>query len=235
MEKKTKDWYKDYYQKKGEDRNDLLTNPGVLFQYLAVEDSVISALKGATNLSREASRILDVGCGEGESLSRFLQLGFSPGNLYGIDVIEERIDEGRKKYPNLNFVCDDATSMPFESDMFDLTLESTMFIQLTDEGLSQRIADEMLRVTKPNGYLMLIDWRYGKPGNSSYLAVSKKRINKMFSVGLLSDIVCQSSGALVPPVGRAVSKYLPSAYFPLRAIFPFLGGLKTTLLKKRNT
>lgn len=234
IEKQTQDWYKDYYEKKGKDRNDLLANPEVLFQHLAFEVSVISALRRATNLNRETSRILDVECGSAGSLIKFLQLGFSPKNLYGIDVLQSRIDEGRIKYPNLNFICDDAASMPFESYLFDLVLESTMFVQIADEELSQRISKEMLRVTKINGYIMLIDWRYGKPGNSNYLALSNKRINKMFSVGSLSDVICQTSGALVPPVGRPVSKYLPSAYFLLRAIFPFLVGSKTTLLQKRD-
>ena len=123
--------------------------------------------------------------------------------------------------------------MTFESDMFDLVLESTMFVQITDEGLSQKISQEMLRVTKPGGYLMLIDWRYGKPGNSEYLAVSMKRINKIFSVGSLSDVICQTNGALVPPIGRVLSKYSPSIYFLLRTVFPFLVGSKTTLLQKR--
>ena len=109
-----------------------------------------------------------------------------------------------------------------------------MFVQLTDEGLSQRISEEMLRVTKPSGYVLLIDWRYGKPGNSNYLAVSMNRINKLFSVGSLSDVICQKKGALVPPLGRAVSKYLPSAYFLLRSMFPFLVASKATLLQKRK-
>jgi len=233
IEKETQDWYKEYYVKKGKDRHDLLTNHEVLFQHLAFEDSVISALRRATNLCRETSKILDVGCGGGGSLTRFLQLGFQPKNLYGIDLLQERIDEGVRKYPNLNLICDDAASMAYESDMFDLVLESTMFVQITDEGLSQKISQEMLRVTKPGGYLMLIDWRYSKPGNSNYLALSTKRIDKMFSVGSLSDVICKTNGALVPPVGRAISKYLPSTYFLLKTIFPFLVGSKTTLLQKR--
>jgi ubiquinone/menaquinone biosynthesis C-methylase UbiE len=234
LSQQTRDWYKEYYQKKGQDRNDLLTNPEVLFQHLAFEDAIISALRKATNLNRESSRILDVGCGGGGSLTRFIQLGFAPNNLYGIDIIKERIDEARGKYPNLHFVCDNAISMPYESNMFDLVMESTMFVQLTDEELSQKISQEMLRVTKPNGYILLIDWRYGKPRNKNYLAVSNKRITKLFSVGSLSDVVCQQKGALVPPVGRAISRYLPSAYFLLRAILPILVGSKVTLLKKRN-
>ncbi len=144
---KTRDWYKDYYQKKGQARNDLLTNPEVLFQYLAFESAVISVLRKATNLNRKSSKILDVGCGGGGSLLRFLQLGFTPENLYGIDILRERISDAQKNYPNLNFICDDAGSMPYESDMFDLVMESTMFVQLTDQELSQKIAQEMIRVT----------------------------------------------------------------------------------------
>jgi ubiquinone/menaquinone biosynthesis C-methylase UbiE len=231
---KTQNWYKDYYQKKGKDRNDLLSNPEVLFQYLAFEDSVFSALRKVTNLDRESSRILDVGCGGGTSLTRFLQLEFSPGNLYGIDIFKERIEEARKKYPNINFICDDASSLPFDSNMFDLTMEFTMFVQITDEVLSQRISEEMLRVTKPGGYILLVDWRYGKPRNSNYLAVSLKRIKKMFSVGSLSYIVCHQNGALIPPIGRTVSKHLPSVYFLLRSVFPFLVGSKSVLLRKRS-
>jgi SAM-dependent methyltransferase len=234
ISKETDDWYKDYYRSKGSDRNDLLTNPGVLFQYLAFEASVIGALRGAKNIDRAHSKILDVGCGDAGSLTRFLQLGFSPDHLHGIDVLEQRIDAGRKRYPNLHLICHDAASMPFESAMFDLVFESTMFVQITDESLAQKIADEMLRVTKPGGYLMLIDWRYGKPWNAAYLALSMRRIKRLFGVGSLSDIICQARGALLPPVGRTVSKYLPSAYFPLCALFPFLVGSKTTLLQKRG-
>jgi len=229
----TKTWYKNYYQKKGKDRNDLLTNPEVLFQYLAFESAIISALGRAENINRRSSKILDVGCGAGGSLARFMQLGFLSENLFGIDIIHERIDEAKHVYPNLNFICHDAVSMPFESDFFDIVLESTMFVQITDEKVSCSIAEEMLRVTKPGEYILLVDWRYGKPFNYSYLAVSKKRICRMFSVGSLSEIIFEGKGALVPPIGRAISKYLPSTYFLLQALFPFLVGLKVTLLRKK--
>ena len=234
VSQETQDWYKDYYQKKGQDRNDLLTNPEVLFQNFAFDDAIISALRKAENINRQSSKILDVGCGSGNSLAKFIQLDFPPDNLYGIDILEERVEEAHKKYPNLNLSYDDAASMTYDSDTFDLVMESTMFVQLTDEELSQRISQEMLRVTKPGGYILVIDWRYGKPGNKDYSAVSKERIRKLFSVGSLSDIVCQQNGALVPPLGRAISRYLPSVYFLLRSVIPILVGSKATLLKKRG-
>jgi len=233
--KATNEWYANYYLSQGLDRNDLLSNPEVLFQYLAFEDSVINALRKAKHLisNRSTSKILDVGCGFGGSLARFLLLSFSPENLYGIDILEDRIISGQVKYPSLSLMTGDATKIPFDSEIFDLTLESTMFVQITDEKLSQSISKEMLRVTKPGGYLMLIDWRYGKPNNSDYLAVSRTRINKMFEVGSSCNVICQTNGPLLPPVGRKLSKYLPSSYFLLRATFPFLVGAKTTLLQKR--
>lgn len=169
----------------------------------------------------------------GGSISKFLQLGFAPKNLYGIDIIEERIDQGKNKYPNIHFTCDDASRMPYESNMFNLCLSSTMFVQITDENLAQRIADEMLRVTKKMGYILLIDWRYSKPWDSHYLGLSKKRMTKLFSVGIVTNIISQTNGAMVPQIGRFVSKYLPMFYFLLKSIFPFLVGQQCTLLQKK--
>ena len=235
-QEKTRDWYKKYYQKKGVDRNDLLTNPEVLFQHLAFEKSVITALRTVIReRKKERMKILDVGCGGGGSLTRFLQLGFIPQNLYGIDIIEERIDEAKGKYPNMNFTCDDAAAMPYESDKFNLVVESTMFVQITDVKLAQQIAGEMLRVTKPLGYILVIDWRYSKPGNSTYLGVSQKRIKEMFSVGKHSKIICQTSGALIPPIGRLISKYLHSLYFLTAVLMPILVGQKSTLIQKTSS
>ena len=230
----TQDIYRKYYENVPEGRNDLLVNPEVLFQYLACEVSVLTVLKRA-KLDRESAKILDVGCGGGGSLTRFVQLGFHTHNLHGIDIMEERIEEAKKRYPNLRFTCDSATSMPYESNTFDLVLESTMFTQMTDEKMAHAIAEEMLRVTKPSGYLLLIDWRYSKPWDASYVGLPKKRLHKLFSVGPASRIVRQESGALIPPIGRRLSKYLPSAYFTVKAVFPFLVGQKATLLQKTAT
>jgi hypothetical protein len=72
------------------------------------------------------------------------------------------------------------------------------------------------------------DWRYGKPGNSTYRAVSNTRIRSLFPD---CPVVSQRSGALLPPVGRRLSKYAQWAYFPIRTFLPFLVGLRATLLR----
>lgn len=230
----TKDWYSTYYREKGADRNDVLRNPEVLYQHLAFHESVVRTLRAATDLDRATASVLDVGCGSCGSLVTFLQLGFLPNNLHGIDIIEERIAEGRARYSNLMLTCDNAAAMSFPSDSFDVVTESTMFVQLTDEVLATSIADEMIRVCKPGGYLLLIDWRYGKPGNRAYRALSRSRIDSLFRVGTASRFVCAYRGALVPPLGRFLSSRLPSFYFLVRALVPALAGSTTTLLQRTS-
>jgi len=230
----TRNWYRGYYQRKGQSRNDVLLDRGVLFQQFGFEASVTNSLRRA-ELDPKSAKLLDVGCGSGGSLPRFFQMGFSPRNMYGIDLLQERIEEARYKFPSVNFISGDAAAMPYTDGYFDLVLESTMFVQLTDTTLSRDIAAEMLRVTRPNGYLLLVDWRYTKPGNAQYLGLGNRRIKKLFDVGSRSRIVCQSKGALIPPVGRMLSKYASSLYFLAATILPPLVGQNCTLLQKHAT
>ena len=229
-QKQTVECFEDYYSAKGDDRNDPLRNPGVLFQNLAFEKSVVEALRKLKG-DKDSWRILDVGCGAGFSLLRLLSYGLEPERLYGVDISETRIARGRKRFPALNLMQGDATGMDYPPDSFDLVMESTVFIQLMDDSISQGIAGEMLRVVKPNGYIMLTDWRYsfGRPG---YKALSPHRIAQLFGVGTRTAVVCRSRGALIPPLGRALSRYFSSLYFPVCRLFPVLVGQVTVVLQK---
>ena len=136
----TRQWYTRYYNARGADRNDLLTNSGVLFQTLAFDKANIRAL-GRLDLDRSSARVFDVGCGSGSSLLLFVRLGFRPHHLAGIDLDPDRIDAARLTFPGADFRCGDATATDFEDESFDVTFESTMFVQMTDEALP-RIARE---------------------------------------------------------------------------------------------
>ena len=229
----TREWYKNYYQEKKDFRNSLLYNPEVLFQLFAFRSSIISALKsiGSDSLS---NKILDVGCGEGKNIYLFLELGFTPSNIYGVDILPEKIQVVKEKLPNINWICADASKMKFEDNKFDIVFESTMFIQLTNNNLSEKIAEEMIRVTKSGGYIILCDWRYSWLGNKNYNALTKKRIMKLFNVGTQMQVYRIHKGALIPPIGRFLSKYFSPLYFIISFLFPFLVGQTVTVLKKIN-
>ena len=162
----------------------------------------------------------------------FVRWGFSPSSLTGIDVNADRVARARQAVPGADIRTGDASRMEFADASFDLVFESTMFLQMTDETLASSIAKEMIRVTRPGGSIVLADWRYGKPRNPDFIAVSRERISRLFEVGKSTTITRTEHGALIPPVGRFLSRSLPGLYFAAQSLLPFLVGQVTTVLKK---
>ncbi len=62
--------------------------------------------------------------------------------------------------------------------------------------------------------------------------MSKRRVAELFDVGGSTSWVTRQRGALVPPVGRVLSKYAPWLYFLVKALLPPLVGQITTVLRK---
>jgi SAM-dependent methyltransferase len=224
--------YREYYEQHGADRNDLLRNPEVLFQTLAIDRANIAALRVA-DIDRQSARVLDVGCGSGASLLQFIRLGFDPRNLYGIDMSEERIAEARARLAGVSFKVADARFIPQSDASLDLVFESTMLGTLDDRDLLQAIASDMLRVTRPGGFIMLCDWRYSKQGSGVKTSINPPMIAKLFDVGGATEVVSRVRGALVPPLGRRLSRLAPSLYFLTQTLLPFTAGQVTTVLRKK--
>ncbi|HMA21977.1 MAG TPA: hypothetical protein VKO87_14300, partial [Gemmatimonadaceae bacterium] len=91
----------------------------------------------------------------------------------------------------------------------------------------------MMRVTRPGGYIMLADWRYSRKGSGVKTAISSKLVHRIFAVGSNTDVVARRRGALVPPLGRRLSRIAPALYFLVQAAMPPASGQVTTILKKR--
>lgn len=213
---------------------DSLRNPEVLLQVIASDISVFSVL-AELPLDMRAAQVLDVGCGSGASLVHFLRVGIPPQNVYGIDVLEERIHRAQAAYPGMHLACADAAHTDFPEGRFDLVTESTMFVQLTDDTVARQVAAEMIRVVRPGGYIVLVDWRYGMPGHSEFAPLSRSRLVRLFEVGTRTRLLRTAPGALIPPLGRWLSRHhLVGAYFALSAFAPFLVGQITTVLEKRS-
>ncbi|HEY8164947.1 MAG TPA: class I SAM-dependent methyltransferase [Gemmatimonadaceae bacterium] len=225
--------YKEYYEKHGRDRNDFLRNPEVTFQIFAIDRANIRALR-RLDLNPATAKVLDVGCGNGTSLFQFLRLGFRPENMSGVDTSEERIAAAKIELPSADFRCESAEAMSYESGIFDLVFESTLFMMLTSDGVASRVAKEMIRVTRPGGYVMLADWRYAEPRSKTHKAVSPKRIRALFDVGSATNVVARERGALIPPLGRFLSHRAPALYFVMQTVFPPAVGQVTTVLRKAN-
>jgi len=220
-------WYQEYYGRKGLNRNNLLHNPEVLFQTLALDVAIARCLRRA-GLDETTATVLDVGCGSGMSLSALIRLGFHMDNLVGVDQLANRVAVGRRRLPGLDLREADARRLDIPDASFDLVLESTMFAQVTDATVAAEIASEMRRVVKPTGFLLLADWRLKDPRDSRAGALPRARVRMLFPGATLLAV---EPGALVPPVGRRLSRHAPSLYFALQRLAPFLVGQVAYLLR----
>jgi ubiquinone/menaquinone biosynthesis C-methylase UbiE len=216
------------YYMRPNNKGNIFKNRGTLFQLFAFRKSLIDALNGLDITIDE--KILDVGCGNGGTLRQLIEFGFKPKNLHGIDTSLERIADCQSRYPNIWLYHGDASKMYCCDDYFDIVLESTLFIELTDDELSQKIANEMVRVCKPNGYILLIDWRYSyfHPNNK---ALNKKRIKELF--GNSTKLIGVKNGALIPQIGYFIANHCYLLYFMVQWLFPELCGQITTVLRKK--
>ena len=60
---------------------------------------LLDMLKRAKIYDLSTLKILEVGCGFGDNLLHFLMFGASPQNLYGNDILTDRIEIARHRLP----------------------------------------------------------------------------------------------------------------------------------------
>lgn len=107
---------------------------------------------------QEGMRVLDVGCGTGMHLSKYLKAGCE---VYGIDPSTSMLDIARQRLgTNADLYQGSATEMPYENGFFDLVI---MMLALHEMKPSTRdaVLQEMKRVQKPDGRILLIDFHPG--------------------------------------------------------------------------
>jgi ubiquinone/menaquinone biosynthesis C-methylase UbiE len=105
--------------------------------------------------------ILDAGCGTGEISSRLAEL-FPQARVLGVDIIDDHLDLARGRYasyaPRLTFEHQSVFELNAGNDTFDLTVCRHVLHSIPE---ADRVLAELVRVTRPHGYLHLIPEDYG--------------------------------------------------------------------------
>lgn len=136
-------------------------------------------------------------------LREFIKYGARPENLYGIDLLPDRIEEANKLSPNISFTCGDAEDLPYEDSFFDIVLCSTVFRSILDRRMRQNIAREVLRVLRVEGIILWYDYHMNNPKNPDVIGVKKKEIKKLFPDCKFDFNKITSA----PPITRIIAPY----------------------------
>lgn len=175
----------------------LPTRPGnalALAQREHVLDAALSrrGLNGLHDLE-----ILEVGCGTGGELSRFVVLGADPSRLSGIDLRPDAVDEARQRIPAAHLVTGDATRLPYPDDSFDLVYQATALSSMPSPSMRRHVAEEMRRVARPGGLIVSYDFAWN-PVNRDTVGIDSRELRRLFP-GLPIEV---HRVTLVPPLAR---------------------------------
>jgi SAM-dependent methyltransferase len=177
----------------------------------------------------QRSRVLEVGCGSGGNLRRMIDYGVPAANLFGFDLLPERLRESRLRSPGIAVLQADGTAMPFATASFDLVLHFGVFSSIRDPDTRRAFAAEMRRVLRPDGLILWYEFRVDNPNNRDVKAVPPAELRALFP-----DCDCALGRTLLaPPLTRLLYPRSPGLC-ELLARIPFLLTHYVASLQPRN-
>ena len=104
-------------------------------------------------------RVLDVGCGTGTGLLPYVEAGCEAS---GVDVSEAMLEQAEARLgerAELHLISA-GDPLPWADDQFDLTITTLVLHEVSAEE-RRTFLIEMARVTKPEGRMLIVDFRFG--------------------------------------------------------------------------
>lgn len=196
----------------GSDKYSLL-NAANLFMLQSRQKKTLQILKYYGFHQFQTKKILEIGCGKGGVLLEFLQLGIHPKDLFGIDIIKKRLNEGKQQLPASLLTNADGTALPFGPNFFDIAIQFTAFSSILDENIRKNIALEMIRVLKPDGLILWYDF-WINPNNRQTKGIRPAEIRQLFP----ECRMVFHKITLAPPIARRIVPFSWSAAVILESL-----------------
>jgi len=187
----------------------------------------LDCLENGGFLPLSARRILDVGCGTGTVLGTFKDWGAKPQNLFGVDLLPERIRRAQERFPEFTFQPANAESLPFADGAFDLVALFTVFTSILDPNMATNVAREIARVLRRGAAILWYDFRFNNPFNRHVRGMTIKSISELFPD---FDLRLKPI-TFLPPLARRMGPMTDFLYPPLARV-PFLRTHYLGLLNK---
>ena len=209
---------KQRYKKREElsDRYDIL-NPWTYKGEQEKESALINWIMTCNILPVEKKKLLEIGCGSGGNLLEFIKLGFSPENLVGNELLDDRIQSANLKLPlNIKIIPGNALELKLEPDKFDIVFQSMVFSSILEENFRVQLAKKMWGWVREGGGILWYDFIYDNPWNKDVKGITYNKLKEYFP----ENSIKKWKITLAPPISRVVTKIHPSFYnifnsFPL--------------------
>jgi SAM-dependent methyltransferase len=185
-------------------------DPYVMMAEQEKDRAAASLLKRSRMSANIGSRtLLEIGCGTGTNLLRFLRMGFRPEYLAGNELLCDRLEAARAILPvAVRLLAGDATQLKFPEHTFDVVCLFTVFSSILDDAFQERLAAKAWALTKPGGGVLWYDFIYNNPTNKDVRGVPCGRIRALFPAAAIT----RQRVTLAPPLGRAVVRLHPGLY-----------------------
>lgn len=203
-------------------------NPVYRFQIEQRRLALLDLLQQHGVSSFTNARLLEIGCGSGGVLHEFQDLGVSPGNIFGIDLLYNRLQEAHQHLPQSTLCNADGQRLPFASATFDVVVQFTAFSSVLDKMVKRRMADEMLRILSPDGFIIWYDF-WLNPTNRQTHGIKPAEIAAMFP----DCLITLKKTTLAPPLSRLLVPISTNFSRTLEK-FNLLNSHYLALIQKKN-
>ena len=116
-------------------------------------------IKKLAELVQAKEKILDSGCANGRLYEILKEKKI---DYYGIDISENLIKIAQNKYPEAKFQVANALNLPFQDNFFDKVFSISVLHNIPSKEFKIQYLQEIKRVLKPNGFLILRVWDFWK-------------------------------------------------------------------------
>lgn len=138
-------------------------------------------------------KVLDVGCGPATDTISLAYLVGETGQVIGIDHSQAQINLANEKAGNANVAdrvthaLDNAMALSFPSNYFDSSRSERVFQHLANP---QQALSEMIRVTKPGGWVVVLDtdWSTGST-DTDEVDIERRLLNFHIDHGFASGLI----------------------------------------------
>jgi SAM-dependent methyltransferase len=195
--------------------------PEIQFGEGQFRDLVIETLRehGLGTGDMAGLSVIELGCGWGRNLHLFLELGVPARNIAGVDLIEHFIAFGKSQNPSLNIAVGDATRTGFGDGSFDIVLLHTVLSAILDRDVQARLLQEVRRLVKPGGLILVFDIADGYPVGRT--EISGERLT------FIQPVPRQALCAIASDAGLKMTRWQPNGLMPRWRKLIFRGVFNT--------